>query len=255
MAEITDLTPQYKMPLVWPRLPLDVNRVDAVVIHHTVTFFLRPDALVAEELNHIQMIHLYHESKGFVGFGYHYIVFPSGRAYLVTSLKQWGVHTKENNDHLWGIAAAGDFATVLPNDFQRDGVTDCITACYEYRGKRLPVRGHKDYTLTNCPSRWYEILNELIPEEEEMDFSDEQKAYLADLEARIGRGIAWAVANGGMSADMKRGDPGWKPPFSLLDVLNELKALEAKVDAIPSGGVTRDEFKEAVKEAHREGTG
>jgi hypothetical protein len=217
------------MPFVWPRLPLDVNRVDAVVIHHTVTFFLSLNATVEEEKAHIQMIHLYHKSIDYIGFAYHFITFPSGRAYLVVPLNQYGTHVLGNNDHLWGIAAAGNFASVLPNDFQRDGVTDCIAACYAYKSRRLPIRPHKAYVSTTCPGRWYEILNELIPEEDDMERTEEEIRALV-------RDEMFKVAFAGYDPETKRPVSGKRNlvtwAFGIIRNEQKQKAHEAT----PHGG-------------------
>lgn len=160
----TDVTAQFTSPLMWPRLAMNVSLVDAIVIHHTVTFFLRPDATIEEEMCHIAMIDRYHRDvRGFLGFGYHFIVFPSGRSYLVTPLSQWGAHVMWENNHLWGIALAGTFTSCLPGAAQVKGTQDCVQACCDFANDRLPIVPHKFYGGTACPGRLAEILADFIP--------------------------------------------------------------------------------------------
>ena len=175
MSSITDVIAQFPIPLVWPRLPMDLARVNAIAIHHTATLYLPPNATEEDELNQIAVIHIYHKSKGFGGFGYHFIAFPSGRVYLVTPLTQWGTHVEDENDHLYGIAVAGTFTDTVPGLLQREGVAEAITAIYATLGRRVPIRPHRAWNPpwggTICPGNtwrdWVPGLIELVDKEED----------------------------------------------------------------------------------------
>lgn len=165
---LTDVTARFAIPRIWPRLAMSVGAVDAIVVHHTVTLYLAKNATVEDELNQIAVIHRYHrESRGFLGFGYHFIVFPSGRAYHVVPLTQMGAHVWWRNDHLWGLAFAGDFTDRLPGEPQIAGGRECVQFCFTAKGAELPIGGHGSYGETTCPGRLSEILQKLTPEQEE----------------------------------------------------------------------------------------
>ncbi len=168
---VIDVTSHYPIPLVWPRLAMDLKRVDAIAIHHTVTFFLKPSATVAEERAHISMIHAYHKSKGWGGFAYHLISFPSGRVYLVVPLTQWGTHVRGENDHLEAVAVAGDFTDRVPVLAQQRGVAEGIRLVYAALGRQVSIRPHRSWTQTACPGatwqQWVPGLTALVEEEDE----------------------------------------------------------------------------------------
>ena len=198
---VIDVTAAYPIPLVWPRLALDLKRVDAIAIHHTVTFFLSPSATVAEERAHISMIHVYHKSKGWGGFAYHLISFPSGRVYLVVRLTQWGTHVKGENDHLDAIVVAGDFTDRVPVLAQQEGVAEGIRLIYATLGREVSIRPHRAWGGTACPGNawqsWVPGLTALVEEddmttpEEVREIMQEElapiKAELSTIKAKIGK--------------------------------------------------------------------
>ncbi len=166
---VIDATAAYPIPLAWPRLAMDLKRVDAIAIHHTVTFFLSPSATVEEEQNHIQMIHWYHLSKGWGGFAYHLISFPSGRVYLVVPLTQWGAHVHAENDHLHAVVVAGDFTDRAPVLAQQQGVAEGIRLIYAALGRQVSIRPHRSWGGTACPGdawqSWVPGLTALVEED------------------------------------------------------------------------------------------
>ncbi len=171
MNNVIDVTDRFPIPLVWPRLPMDLARVDAIAIHHTVTFYLSPDATESDEFNQILLINKYHKSKGFGGFGYHFIAFPSGRGYYVVPLTQWGAHVDLENGHLYGIAVAGDFSDTVPGLLQRGAVASAIQFIYAFLRRRTPIRPHRAWGWTSCPGgtwrAWVPGLIELVDGKEE----------------------------------------------------------------------------------------
>ena len=169
---VRNVTRNYYIPLVWPRLTMDLKRVDAIAIHHTVTFFLSPSATVEEERAHIAMIHRYHLSKGWGGFAYHLISFPSGRIYHVVPLTQWGAHVHAENYHLYGIVVAGDFTSIVPGLPQQQGVAEGIRLAYAALGRQVSIRPHRAWATTACPGatwqQWVPDLTALVEGEEDM---------------------------------------------------------------------------------------
>ncbi|KKM22136.1 hypothetical protein LCGC14_1628400 [marine sediment metagenome] len=207
---VIDVTKDYPIPLVWPRPAMDLKRVDGIAIHHTVTFFLSPSATVLEELAHIDMIHAYHKSKGWGGFAYHLISFPSGRVYLVVPLTQWGAHVHAENDHLHAVVVAGDFTARAPILAQQQGVAEGIRLIYTTLGRQVSIRPHRAWTATSCPGatwdQWVPGLTELVEEEDNM--TPEQMAELKAFIKHQGlqrdkqhRAIEGLVRNQGLQRD------------------------------------------------------
>lgn len=154
--EVIDVTHQFHIPLEYPRLRMQRGRVDGVAVHHTAVLWPRPDATNEEELNHIRAIDRYHrEVRGFGGFGYHLIAFPTRRIYLVTPLTQWGAHVYQHNDHLYGIALAGLFPTTVPGNEQLEATAVGINHIFEFLGHEVRISPHRRWGGTSCPGdRW-----------------------------------------------------------------------------------------------------
>lgn len=72
---------------------------------------------------------------------------------------------------------------------------------------------------------WQAFFNQ---EDDMEDFNDKQKESLGGLM----RGLLQESWTGHPNSSMMWGDKDWRPPHTLLEVLNKLEALEAKVDAI-----------------------
>ena len=183
---VIDVTRDYPIPLVWPRLAMALKRVDAIAIHHTVTLYLSPNATEADERNQIDIIDMYHRSKSWGGFAYHLISFPSGRVYLVVPLSQWGAHVKGENDHLHAVVVAGDFTDVVPGTAQQQGVAEGIRHIYGALGRTVPIRPHRAWTATSCPGatwrQWVPGLTELV---EEDDMALDPEADLATFKKML----------------------------------------------------------------------
>jgi hypothetical protein len=219
---VVDVTAQFPLEPGWPRL---VQRTATVtVIHHTAVEPNQGEALLlpaaqmsrADELNHIRVIHLYHKSLGWGGFAYHGITFPSGRSYAVTPLTRWGAHVAGQNQNKYGWVLAGDFRDRLPGVIQVAATRDAVAEL----GK--PIKPHNAYGGTTCPGRVTEVLDQL--KEEGMALTDEDKVWIREKIEGVKRFVQDAH-------DVTR----------------------AKI--APSVGPTPEEITEAVKEAHREGTG
>ena len=183
-----DVTAHFPILREWPRSTMSLHLVDTTVIHHTAVdpksadpevglVFPAAKMTAANELNHIAVIHLYHKSRGFGGFGYHLIVFPSGRCYLVTPLDQWGAHVAGQNDHLWGVAFAGDFYDKLPGEPQMAGGREAVAST----PKEVPIKPHLAYGGTACPGRLVEILDQL-KEDDDMALQEIVEAHQGILD-------------------------------------------------------------------------
>jgi len=205
MTNIINVVSQFPIPRTYPRLAMDAERVGAIAIHHTAVSpfsdanhvaLVFPAAQMSDEdeLNHIRVIHLYHKSKGFGGFAYHFIAFPSGRVYLVVPLNQWGSHVFAENDHLYGIVVAGDFTDAIPDIPQQVGVVGAIEHIFAYLGRRVPIRSHWAWGGTACPGarrqQWVPYLIDLVDGEEDEDvLTQEDKDFFIKQNENM---MSWA---------------------------------------------------------------
>lgn len=178
-----DVRAQFPITPGWPRLTMDWNIIDGIVIHHTAVLFPAANMTRADELNHIRVIHDYHESLGWGGFAYHFIVFPSGRCYYVVDLHRWGAHVGGLNDRKFGIVAAGNFIDVPPDLAQFSGVWHTLGFIdgAVNPDDPLPIYPHRAFTQTSCPGKAWPL-----PEEEEMSTEDfirirKRNSYLAHV--------------------------------------------------------------------------
>jgi hypothetical protein len=128
MMSIIDVTARYPLASVWWRgLYSSPDVITDIAIHHTVTFFLAADASQEDELNQLSVIYQYHYyTRGLGGIGYHGIAFPSGRAYLTCPLTRWGANVIDENNHIWGFAAAGTYTDSVPPEALRRGLAELI---------------------------------------------------------------------------------------------------------------------------------
>jgi hypothetical protein len=176
-----DVTALFPIPLVWPRLAMNPDDVDAIVIHHTAidprstepeVALLFPASEMSEEdeLNHIRVIHLYHKSLGWGGFAYHIIAFPSGHSYLVVPLSQWGAHVGGKNDTKYGIVAADDLSEKVPPLPQQYAVVEGIDLIDAHLRRQVYVGPHREFSATSCPGaywwQWVPQLRILAKEED-----------------------------------------------------------------------------------------
>jgi hypothetical protein len=128
----------------------DPARVIGWAVHHTVGNNAVQDE--AGERGTIKAIDLQHVGQNFGGFGYHYIVFPSGRAYICGEGQR--AHVAQRNHELRGIALSGTFTNAMPGEAQMAGLRE-VLARERLRFGERPIKGHKEWALagegTACP--------------------------------------------------------------------------------------------------------
>lgn len=134
-----------------------------IAVHHTVTD-LSPDATEAQERSHIRAIDRYHVSLNYGSFGYHCIVFKSGRVYQTGDPSRSLAHVKDRNHQLRGVTLVGDFTSTLPDAKQLAGLAEALTFL---DGANLSIKGHNDWSVpgwgTECPGRIREVnFSELL---------------------------------------------------------------------------------------------
>jgi hypothetical protein len=124
--------------------------VIGIAIHHTVGNNLVQSE--ADERAVIAAIDRQHVAQGFGGFGYHGIVFPSGRAYFCGSGQR--AHVARRNHELRGWVFSGTFVSELPTPEAFDGMREALLAERAQFGD-VPIQGHREWALpgegTACP--------------------------------------------------------------------------------------------------------
>jgi N-acetylmuramoyl-L-alanine amidase len=130
------------------------GRTDFIVVHHTGGN-AGDDYSAAE-------IHAMHQSQGYSGIGYHYVIrkdgtIESGRP------RQWvGAHCIPNNRDGIGIHVGGNFMEESPTEEQMASlVTLCADLCDTYGLTPDAIVGHRDKDQTACPG---DNLYALLPE-------------------------------------------------------------------------------------------
>lgn len=128
--------------------PQDPARVIGVAVHHTVGNNAVQSE--ADERATIQAIDRQHVAQNFGGFGYHYLVFASGRAYKCGEGQR--AHVAGRNHELRGVAMSGTFTNQLPTDAAMDGLREVLRT----EAFIAPViKGHREWALpgeaTACP--------------------------------------------------------------------------------------------------------
>lgn len=179
-------------------------RTDGLVLHHTVGQTQFPDANMNgssqdEELAHIKAIDTYHVSQSYGGFGYNAIVFMSGRVWVVGKCADWRAHTRGENDHLAGLAMAGDFSVWKPPLGVILGAAQWVHAMFREYGY-MPVYGHRYFGGTACPGDGGMCGKDDVLEAVQALEAGRQE----ELAGRVRLAIAQALAPSAQRADLER---------------------------------------------------
>lgn len=125
-----------------------------VVLHHTVTAQLSPDASVRQERAQMRLLEKIGQSRFGSGISYNVVIFPSGRAYQGVSFNRRGTHTGGHNSTVRSICFAGDYEKYEPTKAQLETAAAIVA---EGRGKwwrsNARVQGHRNYSSTSCPGK------------------------------------------------------------------------------------------------------
>lgn len=125
-----------------------------VVLHHTVTTHLSPNATVSQERAQMRSLESIGHSRFGSGISYNVIIFPSGRAYQGVSFHRRGTHTGGHNSTVRSICFAGNYEKNEPTKAQIETAAAIVA---EGRGKwwrsNARVQGHRDYSSTACPGK------------------------------------------------------------------------------------------------------
>ena len=132
---------------------------DGIVIHHTgCGYDCDPDAV---EINR------WHQERGWVCIGYHYVIRKDGTVELGRPHWTMGAHCEGDNYHTIGIHFSGDFMEDRhPTEAQIiSGAKLIANICADYC---IPIdsdhiKGHRDYMPNDCPGdNLYDKLPEII---------------------------------------------------------------------------------------------
>lgn len=130
--------------------PQDPSRLIGFAIHHSVGNNAVQSE--ADEMATIRAIDRQHVNQSFGGFGYHYIIFPSGRAYHCGEGQR--AHVASRNHELRGIVMSGTFTDVQPTEAALQTLRGVLLH-ERARFGQLPVKGHREWALpgegTACP--------------------------------------------------------------------------------------------------------
>ena len=130
---------------------------DIIVLHHTGNPY--DDDLSAEE------IHESHQSLGWSGIGYHYVIRKDGS--IERGRPEWsvGAHAQGFNWNSIGIHLCGNFEYVEPTSAQIESASYLIGYLCDKYGlicNENHVKGHRDLMPTACPGEHlYEIIQTL----------------------------------------------------------------------------------------------
>ncbi len=133
-------------------------KTEKLVIHHS-----------ASNINiTIEDIHRWHLSNGWIGIGYHYVIYADGTIYRGRPEWAVGAHayqdsTHEANSNGIGICLIGNFTSSLPTDNQMDSLVWLVFDIWK-RFAYTSVIGHKDVMTTACPGAlfpWTELYTKL----------------------------------------------------------------------------------------------
>ena len=180
---VIDVTARYPLADVWWRGAYGPEDITDIAIHHTMTGETPADASVDDELAVLDCIYAFHvNTRVFGGIGYHGVAFASGRSYLTCPLTRWGAHVADENNHLWGFAAAGDYTNGHPPVGILEGLRDLVFLAADVT---LPLRPHLAWGGTSCPGaqwkEWVPWLRHVGAIAEEDDMTDEQHAMLQTI--------------------------------------------------------------------------
>lgn len=139
---------EWGMVINEPLQRLDINRIDAIALHHMAS----PTADIYE-------VERWHLNQGWRAFGYNYWVAYDGTIYEGRGYEYMAAGVASQNDHIISIGFQGNYQSGLPGialsppmpDQQFNAGIDII----RYLMQRVPnikeIGGHDDFMATACP--------------------------------------------------------------------------------------------------------
>lgn len=97
-----------------------LNTPEYLIVHHTGGTQENP---LADTSHHTyEIVHNYHLSLGWEGFGYHYFIAKDGALKAGRAENYHGAHTKNYNQKSIGICLAGNFDATMPTKAQESSL-------------------------------------------------------------------------------------------------------------------------------------
>jgi N-acetylmuramoyl-L-alanine amidase len=134
-----------------PLIPLDLSKVEYIVVHHTATKTASP-----------QTVHQWHLNNGWAGIGYAEYISKNGIVYKGRG-DNIGAHCHGYNSKSYGICCEGnyDVEKVMPVN-QFNALADRIKFNRDRFTNLKEIVPHKRLSATSCPGQYFlmdEILN------------------------------------------------------------------------------------------------
>lgn len=118
----------------------DMERIDAVVIHHS-----------ASRGQSIRNLAEYHVAvRGWNGIGYHYAVGWDGMVYQMNDVERRTNHAQGHNSHTIGVVMVGNYDLIHPTPIMVGSASHLVRYLGEVYGARM-VLFHRDLKATDCP--------------------------------------------------------------------------------------------------------
>lgn len=127
--------------------PTTLDTTSVLYVHHSVTF-VPASASTTHERTHMRQLEAEHLARGFLGIGYSYVVFPSGRVYEGRTFGWLPAATADHNSHSGAVCLVGNFETQPTTWAARRSL---IELARRFPGKHL--QGHRDAVATACPGK------------------------------------------------------------------------------------------------------
>ncbi len=134
------------------------QKTQQLVVHHS-----------ASDINTtIEDIHRWHLAQGWIGIGYHYLIYSNGTIYRGRPEWAVGAHAYQDSNHEAnsngiGICLIGNFTSTLPTPDQMESLVSLVFNIWE-RYPNTKVIGHRDVMATACPGQlfpWSELYTKL----------------------------------------------------------------------------------------------
>lgn len=133
---------EYRKPLI----PLDLDKVFFIVIHHLAAKTATPS-----------QIHQWHLDNGWLGFGYNEYIRKDGTVFIGRG-DNIGAHTHGMNSKSYGIALEGNFDE--EDDMTDEQFKSLIARVKYHQGRiknNLEVVKHNKFSNTSCPGLYFSI--------------------------------------------------------------------------------------------------
>lgn len=126
---------------------LITNRFTEIVIHCTATPEGQPCT--------VEQIAQWHKARGFLGIGYHYVIYLDGSIHKGRSTMMFGAHCKGHNFRSIGICYVGGVtAGGKSKDTRTPAQKEALRELVAKLKKRYPwvtVHGHNEFARKDCP--------------------------------------------------------------------------------------------------------